>query len=61
MRLGIDENGVFADYFWTTPKGLEISTSQVNAIRQIAQEITGKALSFEAVLKLADQFKTMED
>jgi hypothetical protein len=56
MKLGITKEG-YADYVWTTLDGYEITQSQVEEIRSIVQEATGKNLPFEDVLRMVDLFK----
>jgi hypothetical protein len=56
MKLGITKEG-YADYVWTTLDGYEITQSQVEEIRSIVQESTGKNLPFKDALRMVDLFK----
>lgn len=60
MRLGINKEG-YSEYVWTTPNNYEITTSQVEDIRDIVKEATGKELSFETILRMVDLFKSFAD
>jgi hypothetical protein len=57
MKLGITKEG-YAEYVWSTPDGYEITTSQVEDIRDLVKDSTGKSMSFEDILKLTDLFKS---
>ena len=59
MKLGINKEG-YAEYVWTTPDRYEITTSQVEDIRDIVKEATGKSMSFEDILRMVDIFKSFE-
>jgi hypothetical protein len=59
MKLGINKEG-YAEYVWTTPDNYEITTSQVEDIRNIVKESTGKSMSFEDILRMVDLFKSFE-
>jgi hypothetical protein len=59
MKLGITKEG-YAEYVWTTPDNYEITTSQVEDIRDIVKDATGKELSFETILRMVDLFKSFE-
>ena len=60
MRLSTNKEG-YAEYVWTTPDRYEITTSQVEDIRDIVKEATGKSMSFEDILRMVDIFKSFED
>ena len=57
MKLGITKEG-YADYVWTTPDCYEITKSQVEDIRDIVKEATGKNMPFNDVLRMVDLFKS---
>ena len=57
MKLGIIKEG-YADYVWTTPDSYEITQSQVEDIRDIVKESTGKNMPFNDVLRMVDLFKS---
>ena len=57
MKLGITKEG-YADYVWTTPDRYEITQSQVEDIRDIVKEATGKNMPFNDVLRMVDLFKS---
>jgi len=57
MKLGINKEG-YAEYIWTTPANYEITTSQVEDIRDLVKNSTGKSMSFEDILKMVDLFKS---
>ena len=57
MKLGIIKEG-YADYVWTTPDRYEITQSQVEDIRDIVKESTGKNMPFNDVLRMVDLFKS---
>lgn len=59
MRLSTNKEG-YAEYVWTTPDRYEITTSQVEDIRDIVKEATGKSMSFEDILRMVDIFKSFE-
>jgi hypothetical protein len=59
MKLGITKEG-YADYVWTTPDNYEITQSQVEDIRDIVKDATGKVMPFNDVLRMVDLFKTFE-
>jgi hypothetical protein len=59
MKLGINKEG-YAEYVWVTPDNYEITTSQVEDIRNIVKEATGKGMSFEDILRMVDLFKSFE-
>ena len=59
MKLGITKEG-YAEYVWTTPDRYEVTTSQVEDIRDIVKDATGKIMSFEDILRLVDIFKSFE-
>ena len=56
MKLGIEKEG-YADHVWVTLDGYEITQSQVEEIRSIVKEATGKNLPFEDALRMVDLFK----
>ena len=58
MKLGINKEG-YAEYIWTTPDCYEITTSQVEDIRDLVKGATGKSMSFEDILRMVDLFKSM--
>jgi hypothetical protein len=58
MKLGINKEG-YAEYIWTTPDNYEITTSQVEEIRDLVKGATGKSMSFEDILRMVDLFKSM--
>ena len=57
MKLGITKEG-YAEYVWTTLDGYEITQSQVEDIRSIVKEATGKDFSHKDVLRMVDLFKS---
>jgi len=59
MKLGITKEG-YADYVWTTPDHYEITQSQVEEIRDIVKDATGKDMPFNDVLRMVDLFKRFE-
>jgi len=59
MKLGINKEG-YADYVWTTPNRYEITQSQVEDIRDIVKEATGKNMPFNDVLRMVDLFKSFQ-
>lgn len=59
MKLGITKEG-YADYVWTTPDHYEITQSQVEEIRDIVKDATGKDMLFNDVLRMVDLFKRFE-
>jgi len=59
MKLGITKEG-YADYVWTTPDRYEITQSQVEDIRDIVKEATGKNMPFNDVLRMVDLFKSFQ-
>ena len=59
MKLGINKEG-YADYVWTTPDRYEITQSQVEDIRDIVKEATGKNMPFNDVLRMVDLFKSFQ-
>ena len=59
MKLGITKEG-YAEYVWTTPDRYEVTTSQVEDIRDIVKDATGKIMSFEDILRMVDIFKSFE-
>ena len=59
MKLGITKEG-YADYVWTTPDSYEITQSQVEEIRNIVKDATGKDMPFNDVLRMVDLFKRFE-
>ena len=59
MKLGITKEG-YADYVWTTPDNYEITQSQVEEIRDIVKDATGKVMPFNDVLRMVDLFKRFE-
>ena len=60
MKLGINKEG-YAEYIWTTPDRYEITTSQVEDIRDLVKGATGKSMSFEDILRMVDLFKSMSE
>ena len=58
MKLGINKEG-YAEYIWTTPDNYEITTSQVEEIRDLVKGATGTSMSFEDILRMVDLFKSM--
>jgi hypothetical protein len=60
MRLTTNKEG-YAEYVWTTPDNYEITTSQVEDIRDIVKDATGKSMSFEDILRMVDLFKSFAD
>ena len=59
MKLGISKEG-YAEYVWTTPDRYEITQSQVEEIRDIVKDATGKVMPFNDVLRMVDLFKRFE-
>jgi hypothetical protein len=59
MRLGLNKEG-YKEYIWTTPDNYEITTSQVEEVRDIVKEATGTTMSFEDILRMVDLFKSFE-
>ena len=59
MKLGITKEG-YADYVWTTPDHYEITQSQVEEIRDIVKDATGKDMPFNDVMRMVDLFKRFE-
>jgi hypothetical protein len=59
MKLGITKEG-YADYVWTTPDNYEITQSQVEEIRNIVKDATGKDMPFHDVCRMVDLFKRFE-
>ena len=59
MKLGITKEG-YADYVWTTSDNYEITQSQVEEIRDIVKDATGKNMPFNDVLRMVDLFKRFE-
>jgi hypothetical protein len=57
MNLGIDKEG-YAEYVWTTPDRYEITQSQVEDIRDIVKEATGKTMPLKDILRMVDIFKS---
>jgi hypothetical protein len=57
MKLGIDKEG-YAEYVWTTPDRYEITQSQVEDIRDIVKEATGKTMPLKDILRMVDIFKS---
>jgi hypothetical protein len=57
MSIGIDKEG-YADYVWTTPDRYEITQSQVEDIRDIVKEATGKTMPLKDILRMVDIFKS---
>jgi hypothetical protein len=57
MKLGIDNEG-YAEYVWTTPDRYEITQSQVEDIRDIVKEATGKTMPLKDILRMVDIFKS---
>jgi hypothetical protein len=57
MKLGIDKEG-YAEYVWTTPDRYEITQSQVEDIRDIVKEATGKSMPLKDILRMVDIFKS---
>lgn len=48
----------YTTYVWTTPDRYEITQSQVDDIRDIVKEATGKQLNINDVLRMVDIFKS---
>jgi DNA-binding PadR family transcriptional regulator len=59
MRLGLNKEG-YEEYVWTTPDNYEITTSQVEEVRDIVKDATGTTMSFEDILRMVDLFKSFE-
>ena len=59
MKLGINAQG-YATYVWTTPDRYEITQSQVDDIRDIVKEATGKTMLHKDILRMVDIFKSFE-
>ena len=59
MKLGITKEG-YAEYVWTTPDHYEITQSQVEDIRDIVKDATGKIMLFKDILRMVDIFKSFE-
>lgn len=59
MKLGITKEG-YAEYVWTTLDRYEVTTSQVEDIRDIVKDATGKIMSFKDILRMVDIFKSFE-
>jgi hypothetical protein len=57
MSIGIDKEG-YAEYVWTTPDRYEITQSQVEDIRDIVKEATGKTMPLKDILRMVDIFKS---
>jgi hypothetical protein len=57
MKLGINKEG-YAEYVWTTPDRYEITQSQVEDIRDIVKEATGKTMPLKDILRMVDIFKS---
>jgi len=57
MKLGINKEG-YAEYIWTTSDGYEITQSQVEDIRSIVIDATGKNMPHKDVLRMVDLFKS---
>jgi hypothetical protein len=57
MKQGINKEG-YAEYVLTTPDGYEITQSQVEDIRNIVKESTGKTMLFKDVLRMVNLFKS---
>jgi hypothetical protein len=57
MKLGITKEG-YAEYVWTTFDGYEITQSQIEEIRSIVKDATGKDLPHKDVLRMVDLFKS---
>jgi len=51
----------YATYVWTTPDRYEITQSQVDDIRNIVKEATGKQMNINDVLRMVDIFKSFAD
>ena len=59
MKLGITKEG-YAEYVWSTPDGYEITESQVDDIRDIIKDATGKNMPHKDLLRMVDLFKSFE-
>ena len=59
MKLGITKEG-YAEYVWSTPDGYEITESQVDDIRDIIKDATGKIMPHKDLLRMVDLFKSFE-
>jgi hypothetical protein len=57
MKLGITKEG-YAEYVWTTLDGYEITQSQVEDIRDIVKDATGKDMPHKDILRMVDLFKS---
>ena len=57
MKLGINAQG-YATYVWTTLDGYEITQSQVDDIRDLVKQATGKEMYINDVLRMVDIFKS---
>jgi hypothetical protein len=57
MKLGITKEG-YAEHVWSTPNGYEITESQVDDIRSIISDATGKTMPHKNILRMVDIFKS---